>query len=296
MTGLLEAPKADLPGGRFPGRSGARRVSRGWRSVLLSVLAWLAGLAVFSPFAWMVITAFKPEAEAVTSTPTIIFTPTLNQFENAFNNNFLVYFINSTTITVVSTVIVIVLAVPAAYALSIRPVVRWRDVLSFLLTTRMLPIVGAIVPIYLLALELHLLDQVSTLIVLYTAMNVPLAVWLIRSFMMEIPREVLEAARVDGVSLRQEITRIVLPMITPGLSATALLCVIFSWNEFFLAVNLTTTNASTVPMYLVGFISSRGLFLAKLSAASVLATLPVVIAGLIAQKQLVRGLSLGAVK
>jgi sorbitol/mannitol transport system permease protein len=296
MTSTLKESKADLPGGRFQGRPGARRVPRGWRSVLLSVLAWLAGLAVFSPFAWMVITAFKPEAEAVTATPTIIFTPTLEQFKNAFNNNFMVYFINSTTITVVSTVIVIVLAVPAAYALSIRPVARWRDVLSFLLTTRMLPIVGAIVPIYLLALNLHLLDQVSTLIVLYTAMNVPLAVWLIRSFMMEIPREVLEAARVDGVSLRQEITRIVLPMITPGLSATALLCVIFSWNEFFLAVNLTTTNASTVPMYLVGFISSRGLFLAKLSAASVLATLPVVIAGLVAQKQLVRGLSLGAVK
>lgn len=296
MTRIVKKPKADLPGGRFQGRPGTRRVPRGWRSVLLSVLAWLAGLAVFSPFAWMVITAFKPEAEAVTATPTIIFTPTLEQFKNAFNNNFIVYFVNSTTITVVSTVVVIVLAVPAAYALSIRPVARWRDVLSFLLTTRMLPIVGAIVPIYLLALNLHLLDQVSTLIVLYTAMNVPLAVWLIRSFMMEIPREVLEAARVDGVSLRQEITRIVLPMITPGLSATALLCVIFSWNEFFLAVNLTTTNASTVPMYLVGFISSRGLFLAKLSAASVLATLPVVIAGLVAQKQLVRGLSLGAVK
>lgn len=292
MTILVS--RTDTVAGR-PGQK-VNRSHRGWRSLLLSGLAWAAGLAIFSPFAWMVITAFKHEADAVTATPTIFFKPTLDEFRNAFNNGFWTYFANSSTITIVSTVIVIVLAVPAAYALSVRPVTRWRDVLSFLLTTRMLPVAGAIVPIYLLALKLHLLDQVSTLIVLYTAMNLPLAVWLIRSFMLEIPREVLEAARVDGVSLRQEITRVVLPMIKPGLAATALLCVIFSWNEFFLAVNLTTTDASTVPMYLVGFISSRGLFLAKLSAASVLATLPVVMAGLAAQKQLVRGLSLGAVK
>lgn len=263
---------------------------------LLAVLAWVAGLAVFAPFGWMVITSFKPEVDAITEVPTVWFTPTLDNYSNAFANNFAPYFLNSVIVSITSTVIVIALALPAAYALSIKPVRRWRDVMSFLLTTRMLPVVGAIVPIFLIARDLGILDTAVTLIVLYTALNLPLAVWLIRSFMMEIPTEVLEAARVEGVNLRQEITRVILPMIRPGLAATALLCVMFSWNEFFLAVNLTTVNAPTVPIYLVGFISSRGLFLAKLSAASVLATLPVLIAGLAAQKQLVRGLSLGAVK
>jgi len=264
--------------------------------LLLTAAAWIGALLMFFPFFWMVITSLKQEADAVTEVPKLFFTPTLNQYRLALGSDFVGYFTNSVTATVVSTVLVLVLALPAAYALSIRQVKKWRDVLFFFLSTRMLPIAGAIVPIYLIARNIGALDKIGTMIVMYTAMNLPLAVWMIRSFLKEIPHEVLEAARVDGVNFRQELTLIILPMIRAGLSATALLCVIFAWNEFFLAVNLTQVHAQTVPLYLTGFISTQGLFWAKLSAASVLATLPVLVAGLLAQKQLVRGLSLGAIK
>lgn len=276
------------------GTRARRRPSPG--SALLTVLAWLAAMLVFFPFLWMVLTAFKQESDAVSATPKLFFTPTLDQFRLAFANDLFPYFLNSVIATVGSTLIVLTLALPAAYALSIRPVKKWSDVLFFFLTTRMLPIAGAIVPIYLIVRDIGALDQIGTLVLLYTSMNLPLAIWMIRSFLKEIPVEVLEAARVDGVSFRQEVTKVILPMILPGLSATALLCVIFAWNEFFLAVNLTSSQSPTVPLYLVGFISTQGLFWAKLSAASVLATLPVLLAGLLAQKQLVRGLSLGAIK
>lgn len=264
--------------------------------ISLTALAWAAGVVMIAPFLWMVLTAFKQESDAVTSTPKLFFTPTLDQFRLALDGNFGPYFLNSLMATVSSTALVIVLALPAAYALAIRPVTKWKDVLFFFLSTRMLPIAGAIVPIYLIARDLGALDSIGTLILLYTSMNLPLAIWMIRSFMKEIPVEVLEAARVDGVNLRQEMTHVIFPMLRAGLAATALLCVIFAWNEFFLAVNLTSSQAPTVPLYLVGFISTQGLFWAKLSAASLLATLPVLVAGLLAQKQLVRGLSLGAVK
>lgn len=265
----------------------------GW---ILSLVAWILGLLAFFPFFWMVLTAFKTERDAVTLPPKLFFTPTLDQFTVAFENNFWPYFQNSLTASLVSVLLVVLLALPAAYSLAIRPIRRWKDVLFFLLSTRMLPIAGAIIPIYLISNWLHLLDQVVLLVILYTAMNLPLAVWLIRSFLVEIPKEILEAARVDGATFFQELYRVVLPMVAPGLAATALLCFIFSWNEFFLARSLTSVDAQTVPLYLVGFISTQGLFLAKLSAASLLATFPVVLAGLIAQKQLVRGLSLGAIK
>ncbi|GAA1857779.1 carbohydrate ABC transporter permease [Microbacterium koreense] len=275
----------------------ARRRRRGSRfGWILSALTWLVALLIVFPFVWMVITAVKSEVDAVTYPPKLFFEPTLDQFRIAFENNFLPFFQNSITASVVSVLLVIVLALPAAYSLSIRPIRRWKDVLFFLLSTRMLPIAGAIIPIYLIANQLGLLDQIVLLVIMYTAMNLPLAVWLIRSFMVEIPKEVLEAARVDGANFYQELYRVVLPMVAPGLAATALLCFIFSWNEFFLARSLTSVQAQTVPLYLVGFISTQGLFLAKLSAASLLATLPVVLAGLLAQKQLVRGLSLGAIK
>jgi sorbitol/mannitol transport system permease protein len=281
-------------------RTGAATVPRRPRlkvgGLLLTVAAWVGGLLMFFPFFWMVITSLKQEADAVTEVPKLFFIPTLDQYRLALSGDFMGYFTNSVVATVISTVLVLVLALPAAYALSIRQVKKWRDVLFFFLSTRMLPVAGAIVPIYLIARNLGALDQIGTLVVMYTAMNLPLAVWMIRSFLKEIPLEVLEAARVDGVNFRKELTLIILPMIRAGLSATALLCVIFAWNEFFLAVNLTQVQAQTVPLYLTGFISTQGLFWAKLSAASVLATLPVLVAGLLAQKQLVRGLSLGAIK
>lgn len=159
-----------------------------------------------------------------------------------------------------------------------------------------MPAVASILPLYVIAQNIGLLDNNWLLVLIYTAMNLPIAVWMIRSFLIELPKEVLEAAPVDGAKLSTEIRRIIRPMIAPGLAATALICFIFAWNEFFFAVSLTATQAATVPVFLVGFITSEGLFWAPLSAASTMAVLPVIIAGWVAQKWLVRGLSLGAVK
>jgi sorbitol/mannitol transport system permease protein len=160
----------------------------------------------------------------------------------------------------------------------------------------MLPIVAAILPIYITVKTLGLLDNIWTLVVLYTAMNLPLAIWVMRSFFLEVPKELLEASALDGAGLLTQLVRVIMPIVSPGIAATALICFIFSWNEFFFAVNLTSTNAATAPVFLVGFITSEGLFLARLCAAATLVSLPVLIAGWIAQNKLVRGLSMGAVK
>ena len=263
---------------------------------ILSVLGWLIALAMFFPVFWMVLTAFKHERDAFTSPPKFIFKPTLEQFDAVLSGGLTAAVANSLWVTLASTALVIALGLPAAYALALRPVEKWQDVLFFFLSTRMLPVVGAIVPIYVIARDINMLDNVWTLVVLYTAINLPIAVWMLRSFMSEVPTEVLEAARVDGATLKQEAVKVLLPMIAPGIAATALICVIFAWNEFFLAVTLTAVRAQTVPVYLVGFITSEGAFWARLSAAATVAAVPVLLAGWVAQRYLVRGLTLGAIK
>lgn len=263
---------------------------------LLGILAWIVGLIFFAPVAWMVLTSFKQESQAASNPPTFVFTPTLDQYKAVLASGAGSYLLNSVIATACSTLLVLVLAVPAAYALSIRPVKKTQDVLFFFISTKMLPVVAVIMPIYVIAGQLRMLDNLLTLIVLYTAMNLPIAVWMMRSFFLEVPGEVLEAASIDGASLMRTMRTVLLPMVAPGVAATALICVIFAWNEFFFALNLTAANAATVPIYLMSTMTSEGLFLARLSAASVIASLPVVLAGWIAQKQLVRGLSMGAVK
>ncbi|MBM4790766.1 carbohydrate ABC transporter permease [Streptomyces sioyaensis] len=258
--------------------------------------AWLAAIVFFFPVLWMVLTAFKPESAAYTRTPQLVFSPTLTQFRAVFSSGIGPYLANSALASVISTVLALLLAAPAAYALSVRPVKKWRNALFFFISTKMLPVVAAIIPIYLAVRDLGALDGIGTLIILYAAMNLPIAVWMLRSFFLEVPREVLEAARVDGATTRQELTAVLLPMVLPGIAATSLICLIFSWNEFFLALNLTSFRAATIPVFLVGFITSEGLYWAKLSAAATLACLPVLLAGWTAQRQLVRGLSMGAVK
>jgi sorbitol/mannitol transport system permease protein len=265
-------------------------------ATILSALGWIVALGMFFPVLWMLLTAFKQERDAFTSPPKFAFSPTLDQFDAVLSGGLNAALLNSLWTTVGSTVLVILLALPAAYALSIRPVEKWQDVLFFFLSTRMLPVVGAIVPIYVIARDISMLDNVWTLVVLYTAINMPIAVWMLRSFMSEVPTEVLEAARVDGASLWQEARKVLFPIIAPGIAATALICVIFAWNEFFLAVTLTAVRAQTVPVYLVGFITSEGAFWARLSAAATLAAIPVLLAGWVAQRYLVRGLTLGAIK
>jgi sorbitol/mannitol transport system permease protein len=272
-----------------------RRLRSQAGSVGWAVLAWVVALAFFLPVLWMAITAFKPESAAETWPPQFIFKPTLAEFRLAVTG-MAPFLTHSVIATTVSTILVLLLAVPAAYALSVSPVKRWRDGLFFFISTKMLPIVAAIGPLYVIALKAHLLDSIGLLIILYTAMNLPLAIWMIRSFMLEVPSELLEAARLDGAGRIREIGGVILPIISPGLVSTALICVIFAWNELFLALNLTVTNAATMPMFLISSVPQEGLYIAHLSAAALIASIPVIIIGWIAQRSLVRGLSMGAIK
>jgi sorbitol/mannitol transport system permease protein len=263
-----------------------------------TVLGWVVGIAFFLPILWMFLTAFKPESSAETWPPKFTFSPTLAEFRLVFSGSTPVgpFIEHSAIATVGSTILVLVLALPASYALSIRPVGKWRDSLFFFISTKMLPIVAAIGPLYVIALKTHLLDSIWLLIILYAAMNLPLAIWMIRSFMLEVPTEMLEAARLDGAGRFREIGEVIMPVVSPGLVSTALICVIFAWNELFLALNLTVTNAATMPMFLISSVPQEGLYIAHLSAAATVASVPVILVGWIAQRSLVRGLSMGAIK
>jgi len=264
--------------------------------ILLSVVGWVVVFIFFFPVLWMWMEALKTETQAASSPPTLFFMPTLASFQEVLSGDFPPFFINSAIASIGSTILVLVLGLPAAYALAIRPVKRTQDALFFFISTRFLPFAASLVPLYLLARDLQLLDNIFALTLIYTTINLPLGVWLLRSFLLEIPHDLFEAARVDGAAFRHEIMRIVVPLIAPGVAATSLICLIFSWNEFFYAVNFTSSVAATTPIFLVGFISGRGLFYAKLAAAATLASLPVLVGGWIAQKQLIRGLTMGAVK
>jgi sorbitol/mannitol transport system permease protein len=273
---------------------------RRWVNAALGALAWITALIFFFPVLWMVLNSFKTEAEANAS-PNLNFDPTLDRYREVTESaggllSFGEAFMNSVVVVLLSTLIVLALAIPAAYALAIKPVVKWRDVLFFFISTKFLPVVASILPLWILARDLELLNTRLVLIVLYTAINLPLAVWMLRSFFVEIPRELIEAAEIDGARLRGQLTSVILPLAAPGIAATALLCVIFAWNEFFYAVQLNPVEGSTVPVWVTTNISTRGEFLAKLSAASVLACIPVVLAGWIAQKRMIRGLAMGAIK
>ena len=274
---------------------GPQRIREMATNVGWGLLAWVVGIAFFLPVLWMVITAFKPESAAETWPPRFTFSPTLAEFRLVFSGMgpFLTHSVIATT---VSTILVLLLGVPASYALSVHPVKHWRDGLFFFISTKMLPIVAVIGPLYVIALKSHLLDSLWLLIILYTAMNLPLAIWMIRSFMLEVPRELLEAARLDGAGRIREMTGVILPVISPGLVSTALICMIFAWNELFLALNLTTVNAATMPMYLISSVPQEGLYIAHLAAAATIASIPVILVGWLAQRSLVRGLSMGAIK
>jgi sorbitol/mannitol transport system permease protein len=265
----------------------------------LGALAWLVGLIWIFPVAWTVLTSFKTEQDA--SAQTLHQGLGFGRYSDVSQStagtlSLQTAFMNSLVVVVVSTLIVLALALPAAYALAIRPVHRWRDVLFFFISTKFLPIVASIFPIYVYAEKWNLIGTRTVLIVLYIAMNLPLAIWMTRSFFMEVPRELIEAAEIDGTNLLNQLRSVILPIVAPGIAATALLCVIFAWNEYFYALQLNFANGSTMPQWVITNVSTRGNFLAKLSAASVLACLPVVLAGWATQKRMIRGLSMGALK
>jgi sorbitol/mannitol transport system permease protein len=293
MTTTLEAPPRTAP----PVASAPRRNRTG---TLLTVVAWLVGILFIVPVLWMLLTSFHSEADAATNPPSLFAPLTLEGYANFFGaqtgTSPWPSLLNSLTASVLSTALVLVLSIPAAYALSIRPVRKWTDVLFFFLSTKMLPVVAGLLPVYLIAQTIGMLDNIWLLIILYTSMNLPIAVWMMRSFLAEVPVEVLEAASIDGCSLTRTLRTVVVPMVLPGIAATSLICFIFSWNELLFARVLTATVAQTAPVFLTGFVTSQGLFLATVCAASVVVSLPVLIAGFAAQDKLVQGLSLGAIK
>jgi sorbitol/mannitol transport system permease protein len=266
----------------------------------LGVITWLVASLFFFPVFWMLLNSFKTELVANTK-PVLFFEPTLDRWQAATESipgllSFSEAFYNSAIVVIISTVLVLLLAIPAAYALAIYPIRNWRDGLFFFISTKFLPVVAAILPLWYISKQLGLLNTHLVLIILYTAMNLPLAVWMLNSFFREVPRELIEAAQMDGTGLLGQIKDVMLPIVAPGIAATALLCFIFAWNEFFLAVQLNPAEGSTVPVWVSTNVTTRGQFMARLSAASTLAVLPVVIAGWIAQKRMIRGLSMGAIK
>lgn len=296
-----------------------------WQGMSLTILTWIIALIIFFPIVWMLLTSLKTEREAFNFPPafipvpsfgnadaeladeaeaseeddgySIFFEATLDNYRRAiFDADFASPLINTLWITVLSTVAALAMGIPAAYALAYKPDKRSNTTLLWLISTRMLPPAGVIVPLFLLARDLNLLDTRLGMILIYTGMNVPLVIWMMRSFLLDVPYEILEAGRMDGVSLIQEFRYLVLPLVAPGLFATALLCMIFAWNEFFFAFNIAKSNAEPLTVYISSFKTGRGQFIALMSAASTLSVLPVVIAGWFAQKQLVQGLTMGAVK
>jgi sorbitol/mannitol transport system permease protein len=302
MSAVAEAPPTGTTGpGRQPPATRRRVRSKDPGSAqrggpVWTLIAWALTLLFFAPVGWMALTSFHREADAATNPPSPLAPLTTDNYSALFDRGITPYLINSATASIISTLLVLGFALPAAYALSIKPVRKWTDVMFFFLSTKFLPAIGALLPIYLIVKGVGMLDNVWSLIILYTAMNLPLALWMMRSFLAEVPPAILEAAEVDGAGLLRTLQTIVLPIVMPGLAATSLICIIFSWNEFLFAVNLTAVRAATAPVFLVGFITSEGLFLGKLCAAATLVSLPVLIAGFAAQDKLVQGLSLGAVK
>lgn len=264
---------------------------------LIGLLAWLVAAILFFPIFWMFITSFKTEVAAVATPPQLFFTPTLENYIDVQSRAaYFNYAWNSVIVSVGATVLALLLAVPAAYAMSFFPTKRTKGTLLWMLSTKMLPPVGVLVPIYILGRESGLLDTRIGLIIIYTLINLPIVVWMIYSFFKEVPKEILEADRMDGATTYQEVAYVLLPLALPGIASTALLSVILSWNEAFWSLNLTTFDAAPLTAFIASFSSPQGLFWAKLSAASTMAIAPILLFGWFSKKQLVRGLTFGAVK
>ncbi|MDO9379711.1 MAG: carbohydrate ABC transporter permease [Nocardioidaceae bacterium] len=277
-------------------RQAPSRLGRKTTSGLVTLFTWFVVFVFFFPVAWMVFTSFKTEGAAATFPPQFVTDLSLDRYRDILGRGMGPYLINSTIASVGSTLIVMLLAIPAAYGLSVRPITRWSDMLFFFISTRFMPVAASIIPVYIVLQKAGLLDNINALAFLYVGINLPIAIWMMRSFFAEIPREVVEAAQIDGAGYFRELVRVSLPMVSPGAAAAALITFIFAWNEYFLANLLTSTLARTTPPFLGSVVDGRGQFLAALCAASTLAVLPVVLAGWVAQKRLVRGLAMGAIK
>jgi sorbitol/mannitol transport system permease protein len=274
------------------------RTSSKGHHALITTIGWIVGLLIFFPILWTFLTSFKSEGDAIASPPTFLFFHWTieNYVEVQSRSDYLKHFFNSVAVTFGSTLVAILVAVPAAWAMAFAPTRRTRDILMWMLSTKMMPPVGALIPIYLLFRDWGLLDTLSGLIGVLMLINLPIVVWMLYTYFREIPGDILEAARMDGASLGKEIVYVLAPMAVPGIASTLLLNIILAWNEAFWTLNLTAANAAPLTAFIASYSSPEGLFWAKLSAASTLAIAPILLLGWFSQRQLVRGLTFGAVK
>ena len=275
----------------------ARKVTG--RHVAISTLAaWLAGFVIFFPILWMVLASFKTELEAFATPPSFLFFhwTTENYATVHERSNYLHHALNSLIVAGGSTLIAMLIAIPAAWSMAFSPTKRTKDILLWMLSTKMMPPVGVLVPIYLIYKNMGLLDTRTGLVFILCLGNLPIVIWMLFTYFKEIPKDILEAARMDGATIGRELIYVLTPMAIPGLASTLLLNLILAWNEAFWTLNLSTLNAAPLTTFIASYSSPEGLFWARLSAASTLAIAPILIIGWFSQKQLVRGLTFGAVK
>jgi len=275
----------------------ARTVSTN-RKLINTVIAWTIGLLIFFPILWTILTSFKTEAQAISDPPVFLFFDwTLENYKVVQErSNYMRFLWNSIIIAGGSTLLGLIIAVPAAWSMAFVPSRRTKDILLWMLSTKMLPAVGVLYPIYLIFIQLGILDTRIGLVIVLMLINLPIIVWMLYTYFKEIPGEILEAARMDGASLKDEILYVLTPMAVPGIASTLLLNFILAWNEAFWTLNLTAAKAAPLTAFIASYSSPEGLFYAKLSAASTMAIAPILILGWFSQKQLVRGLTFGAVK
>lgn len=268
------------------------------RRTIATAAAWLIGFLIFFPILWTIITSFKTELEAFSTPPKFLFFEwtTENYGVVQERSNYLRFVSNSLILSIGSTLVALLFAIPAAWAMAFAPGKRTKDLLMWMLSTKMMPPVGALIPVYLIFRDMGLLDSRGGLIAVLFLLNLPIIVWMLYTYFKEIPGEILEAARMDGASLWKELVYVLAPMAVPGIASTLLLNVILAWNEAFWTLNLTTSAAAPLTAFIASYSSPEGLFWAKLSAASTMAIAPILVLGWFAQKQLVRGLTFGAVK
>lgn len=268
-----------------------------YKKLFITMIAWGAAIIMFFPIFWMLLAGFKTEIDAVTTPPLLLFEPTLENYDAVQQRaNYINSATNSVLISVGATLLALAFSIPAAYAMAFFPTKRTRGTLLWMLSTKMLPPVGVLVPIYILFRDLGLLDTRIGLIIIYGLINLPIVVWLLYTFFKDVPKEILEAGRIDGARPRQELFYLLMPMALPGIASTALLSIILCWNEAFWSLNLTTSDAAPLTAFIASFSAPEGLFWAKLSAASTMAIAPILVFGWLSQRQLVRGLTFGAVK
>jgi len=275
----------------------ARRVTA-TRLIVSTAAAWVCGFLVFFPILWMVLTSFKTELEAFATPPSFLFFEwtTENYATVQQRSDYFHHAINSIVIAGGSTLIALLIAVPAAWSMAFSPTNRTKDVLLWMLSTKMMPPVGVLVPIYLIYRNFGLLDSRAGLVLILCLGNLPIVIWMLFTYFKEVPKDILEAARMDGATIGRELVYVLTPMVVPGLASTLLLNLILAWNEAFWTLNLSTSQAAPLTVFIASYSSPEGLFWAKLSAASTLAIAPILVLGWFSQRQLVRGLTFGAVK